>query len=81
MAVALVMMEPQVPVCIANFSDKEVKLRAGLLLGDLTDAEPAVVALRQEPQTEVDRGSPQRVEHAQLPDPLELPGHLQDLYS
>ena len=69
-AAALVTMEPQVPVRIANFSDKEVKLRVGLLLGDLTEVKPAVVALRQEPQREVDRGSPRRVGHAQLPDPL-----------
>ena len=80
-ALTLVCMEPRVPVCIANFSDGEVQLRAGLLVGDLMETESAMAAPRQEPRREVDSGTTQGASQVHKLDPLELPGHLQDLYS
>ena len=80
-ASTLVVMEPRVPVRIANFSDGEVQLRAGLLVGDLMETESAMAAPRQEPRREVDSGATQGASQVHKLDPLELPGHLQDLYS
>ena len=80
-ASTLVCMEPRVPVRIANFSDGEVQLRAGLLVGDLMETESAMAAPRQEPRREVDSGATQGASQVHKLDPLELPEHLQDLYS
>ena len=75
-ASTLVCMESRVPVRIANFSDGEVQLRAGLLVGDLMETESAMAAPRQEPRRKVDSGATHWASRVHQSDPLELPEHL-----
>ena len=70
----LVQMSPHIPVRIANFSDRHIKLKAGTLLGDLVEAVPEGQC-RPEPSTK-----PSCIRRTKVRPRVDLiPEYLQDL--
>lgn len=78
-AAALVNMDAQVPVRIANFSDNQVKLKAGLFLGDMVESIPRRLTPSQEARREVDTQEDFQINLLSSGGPPEIPSYLQDL--
>ena len=79
-AASWVNMEARVPVRLANFAGREMRLKAGQLLGDLVETVPDEAPPRQEPRGEVETLPSKEACQARTADPLGLPEHLHDLF-
>ena len=80
-ASTLVHMDQRVPVRLANFSNEVVRLRAGVLVGDLVEAMPSQETPRQESRREVARVTMQEASVGPDMALTRLPVHLHELFA